>query len=161
MSIVYGGEWAATWRGQWHCKENVSLTFSKRKRHTKPCKATWEFIQLETETRGKQILETSLGFLWDKQGSSVQCSSVMQSCLTLRPHELQHARSPCPLPTPRVHPNSCPWSQWCHPAISSSVIPFSSCPQSLPASESSNESTLRMRWPKYCSFSFSISLFKE
>ena len=53
-----------------------------------------------------------------------------------RPHELQHARPPCPSPTPGVHSNSCPSSQWCHPAISSSVVPFSSCPQSLPASES-------------------------
>ena len=52
-----------------------------------------------------------------------------------RPHEPQHTRHPCPSPTPGVHPNSCPSSQWCHPAISSSVVPFSSCPQSLPASE--------------------------
>ena len=66
---------------------------------------------------------------------SVQFSSVTQSCPTLQPHELQHARPPCPSPTPGVHPNSCPSSQWCHPAISS-VIPFSSCPQSFPASES-------------------------
>ena len=55
---------------------------------------------------------------------------------SLRPHELQHPRPPCPSPTPGVHPDSRPSSQWCHPAISSSVIPFSSCPQSLPASES-------------------------
>ena len=68
--------------------------------------------------------------------SSVQFSSVAQSCPTVRPHELQHARPPCPSPTPRVHSNSHPSSPWCHPAISSSVIPFSSCPQSLPASES-------------------------
>ena len=54
----------------------------------------------------------------------------------LRPHELQHARPPCPSPTPRVHSDSCPVRPWCHPAISSSVVPFSSCPQSLPASES-------------------------
>ena len=54
---------------------------------------------------------------------------------SLPPHESQHARPPCPSPTPRVHWVSCPSSQWCHPAISSSVIPFSSCPQSLPASE--------------------------
>ena len=52
------------------------------------------------------------------------------------PHELQHARLPCPSPSPGVHPNSCPSSRWCHPAISSSVVPFSSCPQSLPASGS-------------------------
>ena len=57
--------------------------------------------------------------------------SVMSD--SLWPHEPQHARPPCPSPTPRVHPNSCPLSQWCHPAIPSSVIPFSSCPQSLPA----------------------------
>ena len=55
---------------------------------------------------------------------------------SLQPHELQHTRPPCPSPTPGVHPNSHPWSQWCHPAISSSVVPFSSCPQSLPASVS-------------------------
>ena len=55
---------------------------------------------------------------------------------SLRPHELQHTRPPCPSPTPGVHSDSSPSSQWCHPAISSSVIPFSSCPQSLPASES-------------------------
>ena len=55
---------------------------------------------------------------------------------SLQPHESQHARPPCPSPTPGVYPNSCPSSQWCHPAISSSIVPFSSCPQSLPASES-------------------------
>ena len=67
---------------------------------------------------------------------SVQFSSFAQSCPTLRPHESQHARPPCPSPTPEVHSDSRPSSQWCHPAISPSVIPFSSCPQSLPASES-------------------------
>ena len=55
---------------------------------------------------------------------------------SLRPHELQHARPPCASPTPRVYSNSCPLSQWCHPAISSSVVLFSFCPQSLPASGS-------------------------
>ena len=69
------------------------------------------------------------------QFSSVQFSrSVMSD--SLRPHELQHARLPCPSPTPRVYSNSCPSSRWCHPAISSSVSPFSSCPQPLPASGS-------------------------
>ena len=57
-------------------------------------------------------------------------------------HELQHSRPPCPSPTPRVHPNSCPSSQWCHPAISSSVTPFSYCSQSLPSSESFPRSQL-------------------
>ena len=61
------------------------------------------------------------------------CSVVSDS---LRPHGLQHARPPCPSPTPRVHPNPCPLSWWCHPTTSSSVVPFSSCPQSLPASGS-------------------------
>ena len=61
------------------------------------------------------------------------CSVVSNS---LWPHELQHTRPPCPSPTLRVYSNSCPSSQWCHPAISSPVVPFSSCPQSLPASES-------------------------
>ena len=58
----------------------------------------------------------------------------MQSCPTLWPHGLQHARPPCPSPTPRVHSNPCPSSQWCHPTISTSVIPISSCLQSFPAS---------------------------
>ena len=80
---------------------------------------------------------------------------------SLRPHESQHARPPCPSPTPGVHSDSRPLSRWCHPAISSSVIPFSSCPQFLPASVFSNESTLRMRWPKYWSFSFSLIPSKE
>ena len=71
---------------------------------------------------------------------SVYISSVQFSCSVmsnnLQSHESQHARPPCPPPTPRVHPNSRPLSQWCHPAISPSVVPFSSCPQSLPASKS-------------------------
>ena len=65
--------------------------------------------------------------------SSVQSHSGSDS---LQPHESQHARPPCPSPSPWVHSNSCPLSQWYHPAISSSVVPFSSSPQSLPASES-------------------------
>ena len=66
----------------------------------------------------------------------IQFSSVSVVSDSLRPHESQHTRPPCPSPTPGVHSNSCPSSRWCHPAISSSVIPFSSCPQSLPASDS-------------------------
>ena len=70
--------------------------------------------------------------------SSVQFSSVSHSVMSdsLRPHEPQHARPPCPSPTPRVYPNPCPLSQWCRPTIVSSVIPFSSCPQSFPTSGS-------------------------
>ena len=76
-------------------------------------------------------------YLWKLliQFSSVQFSHSVMSH-SLRPHELQHARPPCPSPTPRVHRNSCPSSQWWHPAIASSVVPFCSCFQSLPASES-------------------------
>ena len=75
-----------------------------------------------------------------KSGSvQFSCSVVSDS---LRPHEPQHGRSPCPSPTPGVHPNPCPLSRWCHPIISSSVVPFSSCPQSFPASGSFQMSQL-------------------
>ena len=80
---------------------------------------------------------------------------------SLRPHGLQHSRLPCPSPTPGVYSNSCPFSWWCHPAISSSVIPISSRLQSFPALVFSNESVLHIRWPKYCSFSFNISSSNE
>ena len=86
------------------------------------------------------------------------CSVVSDS---LRPHESQHARPPCPSPTSRVHSDSCALSWWCHPAISSSVIPFSSCPNPSQQQSLFKESTLHMRWPKYWSFSFSISPSKE
>ena len=72
-------------------------------------------------------------FFWEHFSVQFIHSVVSNS---LQPHELQHARPPCPSPTPRVHSDSRPSSQWCHPVISSSVIPFSSCPQSLPASKS-------------------------
>ena len=92
-------------------------------------------------------------------GSSVQFSHSVVSD-SLQPRESQHARPPCPSPTPGVHPNSCASSWWCHPVISSSVVPFSSCPQSS-IRVFSNESTLRMRWAKYWSFSLSISPSNE
>ena len=84
--------------------------------------------------------------------------SVMSN--SLRPHGLQHARPPCPSPTPRVYPNSCPLSQWCHPTISSSVLPFSAFNLSQHQGLS-NESVLHIRWPGYWSFSFSISPSNE
>ena len=74
-------------------------------------------------------------FLKSDVFSSVQCSHSVVSD-SLQPHESQHARPPCPSPTPGVHSDSRPSSQWCHPAISSAVIPFFSCPQSLPVSKS-------------------------
>ena len=78
---------------------------------------------------------TYLNIIKTMHYSSVQFSHSVVSD-SLRPHESQHTRPPCSSPAPRVHSNSRPISQWCHPAISSSVIPFSSCPQSLPASGS-------------------------
>ena len=78
--------------------------------------------------------------LWSYPGPHPAFSSVQSSRLivsdSLRPHGLQHARLPCPPPAPGVYSNSCPLSRWCHPAISSSVAPFSSHPQSFPASGS-------------------------
>ena len=70
--------------------------------------------------------------------SSIQSVQFSRSVVSdsLQPHESQHARPPCPSPSSGVHSDLCPSSQWCHPVISSSVVPFSSCPQSLPASES-------------------------
>ena len=79
--------------------------------------------------------QKGFGMICYLQFSSVQFSHSAVSD-SLQPHELQHARPPCPSPTPGVHSDSRPSSQRCHPAISSSVIRFSSCPQSLPASES-------------------------
>ena len=80
--------------------------------------------------------------LISKTYTQLQFSSAAQSCLTLRPHEPQHARPPYPSPTPGVYPNSRPLSRWCHPTILSSVVPFSSCPQSFPASGSFQMSQL-------------------
>ena len=77
---------------------------------------------------------------------------------SLRPHQLQNTRLPCPLPSPEAHSNSCPSSRSCLPIISSSVVPFSSCPRSFPATGYFfNESVFPIKWPNYWSFSFSIS----
>ena len=87
------------------------------------------------ESDSKFVESRSVITYFMPQFSSVQFSrSVMSDSLQL--HESQHARPPCPSPNPGVHSDSRPSSQWCHPAISSSVVPFSSCPQSLPTSES-------------------------
>ena len=85
---------------------------------------------------------------------SHQFSSVVSN--SLLPHEPQHARPPCPSPTPGVYPNSCPFSWWCHSSISSSVVPFSSFIRIF-----SKESALRIRWLKYWNFSFNISPSSE
>ena len=87
-------------------------------------------------------------------------SEVTQLCPTLC--DPMNARPPCPSPTPGVHSNLCPSRRWCHPSISPSVIPFSSCPQSFPASGSFQASQLAtIRWPKDWIFSFNISPSNE
>ena len=87
-------------------------------------------------------------------------SSVAQSCPTLRPHGLQHARLPCPSPTPEIHSNSCPSSRWCHPTIL--CCPLLLLPSIFPSIRVfSSESVLCIRWPKYWNFSFNISSSNE
>ena len=101
---------------------------------------------------------TSHGFI---SFSSIQFSRSVVSD-ALQPHEPQYTRPPRPSLTPGVYPNSCPLSRWYHPTISSSVIPFSSCPSIFPSIRVvSNESALHIRWPKYWSFSFNISPSNE
>ena len=93
--------------------------------------------------------------------SSAQFSQSVMSD-SLWPHGLQHARPPYPSPAPKVYSNSCPLSRWCHQTIISSVVAFSSCLQSFPASGSFKKgSALCIRWPKYCSFRFNISPSNE
>ena len=110
---------------------------------------------------------TTVKNLWDatkashKREGSVRFGSIAQSCPTLWPHGLQHVRPPCPSPSPRVYSNSCPSSRWCHPIISS-CRPLLLLPSIFPSIRVfSNDSVLRIRWPKYWSFSFSISPFKQ
>ena len=120
-------------RGSLHtCTRNVEST-----RNNKPGRTgsicIWELSFRRRNEVDITDLVSLTACLYIHQLSSVQLLSHVDS---LRPQESQHARPPCPSPPPGVHSDSCPSSQWCHPAISSSVIPFSSCPQFLPASES-------------------------
>jgi len=103
--------------------------------HTSSSSSWWsasESWSLHTSTQSAHLAPSSLSHL---PSSSVQFSHSVVSD-SLQPREPQHARPPCPSPTPGVHPNSCSLSRWCHPTISSSVVPFSSCPPSFPASGS-------------------------
>ena len=102
---------------------NISWPPSLSRHDTKPVSIKWSYPSCS----GQLLL------------SLVQSLSRVQ---LLRPHELWRARPPCPSPTPGVYPNPCPLSRWCHPTISSSVLPFSSCPQSFPASGSFQMSQL-------------------
>ena len=99
---------------------------------------------IKKKKKKKPLLYKSLRFCFFFFFSSHVCVQFSHSVVSdsLWPHESQHARPPCPSPTTWVHSDSRPSSQWCYPAISSSVVPFSSCPQSLPASESFPESQL-------------------
>ena len=119
---------------------------------------TTDWFQIGKGVHQGRILSPCLFNLYAEFSSLQLSCSVMSD--SLRPHESQHARPPCPRPTPGVHSDSRPLSWWCHPAISSSVIPFSSCRQSLPASESSPMSQL-FTWGGQRSFSFSIIPSKE
>ena len=109
--------WLSNWSGEFSIKQ-YSWRMMKKINYTSREKKEMQMYE------DKQCKFSSVQF-----GRSVVSDS-------LRPHESQLARPPCPSPTPGVHPNSCASSRWCHPAISSSVVPFSSCPQSIPASES-------------------------
>ena len=127
------------------------------------CPCYRQAFALPGPSGGEQLWSITLKFTYFpfKIISSVQFSHSVVSD-SLRPHELQHSRPPCQSPTPRVHSNPCPLIQWCYPTISSSVIPFLLLPSIFPGIRVfSSESTLCMRWPKYWSFSFSISASNE
>ena len=109
-----GGNWVCT-PTLWYERIKLSKTFWE----------SWAFLSL--------LLDYSLHDLLWVLKVQFSCSVLSD---TLWPHALQHARLPCPLPTPRACSNSCPSSQWCHPTSSSSIVPFSSCLQSFPASGS-------------------------
>ena len=114
--------------------------------------AVWSLIPLPFQNPACTSGSSQFLYCWSL--SSVQSDSLWS-------HGLQHARLPCPSPTPRAYSNSCPLSQWCHPTIPSSVIPFS-FPSVFPSIRVFySESILCIRWPKYWSFSFSISPSNE
>ena len=126
-------EWVAisfshAWKWKVKVKVKSCLTLSDPVDFSLPCSSVHGIFQA-------RVLEWVAIAFSVIQFSSIQFSPSVVSDSS-RPHESQHARPPCPSPSPRVHSDSCPSSLWCHPAISSSVVPFSSCPQSLPESES-------------------------
>jgi len=116
-------------------KDGEALYSQQKNTPEADCGSDHELLIAQFRLKLKKIGKTMRPF------SSVQFSRSVVSD-SFRPHELQHTRPPCPSPTCRVYPNSCPLSQWCHSTISSSVIPFSSCPESFPASGSFQMSQL-------------------
>ena len=114
------------------------------------CNISFRSLHCKTTKLDKdRMISNSVQSLW--------YNSVVSD--SLRPHELQHSRPPCPSPTPGVYPKPCPSSRWCHPAISSSVVPFSSCPQSFPALGSFQMSQLFASGGQSIGVSASASVF--
>ena len=113
-----------------------------------PAEMGWLHMDMSTEVAAEIRQDGGCDMIFQRhQLSSVQFSSVVPD--SLEPYALQHARPPCPSPTPGAYSNSCLSSRWCHPAISSSVVPFSSCLQFPSVRVFSNKSALHIRWPKY------------
>ena len=129
----------------------------------------WNFLSLftkvSTRVKSTQHRHKAGCCCWQVQVNAVWIFSQFSHSVmsnSLRRHGLQLARLPCPSPTPRAYSNSCAERWWCHPTISSSVVPFSSCLKSFPSLRVFySESVLRIRWPKYWSCSFSISPSNE
>ena len=119
-----------SWNQLWKSKAKRQREAGSEPVNTQPRGTRNIWVQWKVSLCVLPVLSTKLLF---------SCSVMSNS---LQPHGLQHARLPCPSPSPGVCSNLCPLSQWCHPTISSSVIPFSSCPQSLPASQSFSMSQL-------------------
>ena len=143
------------------CQTPSSVEFSKQEHWSVAIsfsrESSWARDWTWISCIGRQILYHCT--TWEALETLVQFSSITRSCLTLQPHGVQHTRPPCPSATPVVYSNSCPLNWWCHPTISSSVVPFCSCLHSFPASESFQMSQFFSSGGQ--SFSFNISPFSE
>ena len=168
-AAVLGLAMSWTWPGNWTA--NIQNTHIHTHTHTHThtytykynCASRWDCTLDQSWIRTIQLSWLSVPDPWTQKFTVASClSSVAHSYLTLcDPHGLKHARPPCPSPTPGACSNSGPSSQWCHPIISSSVAPFSSCLQSFPASGSFLMSQLFASGGQFWSFSFSISPANE
>ena len=135
-------------------RQGCQHLYPKNKWH---CRSTWKF-GIQTAQFGLHFLLNSVYTSGGGTNILLFSRSVMSD--SLKPHGLQHARLPCSSPFPRVCSNSCPLSWWCHPTISS-CCPLLLLPSIFPSIRVFSESALHIRWPKYRSFSFSISLSSE
>ena len=152
---------------QFYIPVNISNPITNMSHLTVKIVSIWTIYDMFTKTRvlssntwiNKEHVSMGSGlclnYWWF---SSVQFSRSIVSN-SLRPHKLKHSRPPYPSPTARVYPNACPWSRWCHPTISSSAVPFSSCPQSFPASGSFQMSQLFTSGGQSIGVSASTSIF--